>query len=253
VKILNGSEQNDIKVGGCYYVSLGCGGATTSLASKIKAEVGLPEERSQEFHLSIAAMAPSWLPCHPKSVMGLQASPEQHSEWNKGFQIFRHGDNAVGFSGFNDNSTTGWTDHAAKMSEAGKSNADIAAQIKDLPRTDDYDSEKLKLEQQIIDIPKTLGFCKTVGAKEAIAKINMPCVFSQKEVGKPVSEVLETADPTLRRSGSFSLVDTIDQPPMLQRSCSQPPAPERSCSFNAMVQAPLRHCNSCSFPQTICT
>jgi len=186
LKILNGSEQNDSKVGGCYYVSLACGSHATSIANKIKSEVGLLVDETQEFHLSLATITPSWLPCHPKSAQGLQASPEQQCSWAKAFHVFRHGDNAVGFSGFNNDHVTGWTAHAAKIAEAGKVNSEIAAKINNLPQSSDYNSERLKLEQRIINIPKTFGFCKTVGAKEKISKINMPSVASQRKLLRKV-------------------------------------------------------------------
>jgi len=70
--------------------------------------------------------------------------------------------------------TTEWTKHSAKMADAGKKNAQIKRAIENLEMTDDYESRKLELQQQLIDIPKTIGFCKPV-----ITKITQPDVHSQ--------------------------------------------------------------------------
>merc|ERR1712085_101931 len=58
--------------------------------------------------------------------------------------------------------------------EAGRSNAEIAKMIKDLPESQDHESEKMRLQQQIINIPKTFGFCKTVGSKRAYRRSPSP-------------------------------------------------------------------------------
>merc|ERR1712062_639382 len=101
---------------------------------------------------------------------------EQIAVWEEAFQILRHGDSFLGFSGFNDDATTGWSTHAAKVKSACKMNADLTDQIK----KDELDDEKkMQLQQQIVDV-KTFGFCKTVGSKESIKKINGPDVRQQE-------------------------------------------------------------------------
>merc|ERR1719331_2334347 len=63
-----------------------------------------------------------------------------------------------------------------RPAEAGKFNAKIVAKIKNLVS---FDVKKFEeLQQQLMDV-KTLGFCKTVGSKETILKINMPDIDSQ--------------------------------------------------------------------------
>lgn len=177
LKILNGNELNDFKVGGCYYVSLGCGPEATSIANDIKSKVGLSPNHTQEFHLSLATLAPEWLPCHPRSAVALTATDEQKSVWQDMLVKFRHGDVDVGFDGFNDNVTTGWTTNAQEMKQAGEFNASIMAQIKNLTASDVEKQEKL--QQQLIDVQKTIGFCKPVGSMEAIQSINLPDTDSQ--------------------------------------------------------------------------
>jgi len=170
LKVMNGSESNVLKVGGCYYVSQACGSDATKMFNDIKARVGLDRDETQQFHLSLATIAPSWLAFHPKSKVG-----SQHQKLcQEAFQVFRHGDSKVGFVGFNDDVTTGWTMYSSRTTEAGRSNAEIVKQIKDLPASQDHESEKMRLQQQIINIPKTFGFCKTVGSKESIQKITQP-------------------------------------------------------------------------------
>lgn len=116
-------------------------------------------------------------------MVALQATVEQKSVWRETVQIFRHG-NGAGFSGFNDDRSTNWSTHAAKMAQAGKANAEIATKIGNLPKSGDSDAQKMELQQQLIDIPKTLGFCKTVGPKESILNINMPDVDAQLELNR---------------------------------------------------------------------
>jgi len=173
LKIMNGSESNDLKVGGCYYVSQACGSDATKMINDIKARVGLDRDETQQFHLSLATIAPSWLPCHPKSKVG-----SQHQKLNllcqQAFQVFRHGDSKAGFVGFNDDFTTGWSKYSSRTTEAGRSNAEFSKMIKELPVSQDHESEKLRLQQQIINIPKTFGFCKTVGSQESIQTITQP-------------------------------------------------------------------------------
>lgn len=181
LKILNGSEQNDFLVGGCYYVSIGCGRQTTRLANDIKESVGLQPDVSQEFHLSLATIAPVWLPCHPKSGRALNASLDEKSTWQEKLRIFRHG-NGAAFSGFNDDDNTGWTTHSQKMADAGKSNAAIRAKMKIVDESDSCEAERIELQRQLIDIPAVIGFCKTVGKQESILKICMPDVDAQLEL-----------------------------------------------------------------------
>lgn len=180
LKILNGCEQNDLKVGGCYYVSFGCGSGTTQIANNLKEKVGLPRDDTQEFHLSVATITPTWIPYHTKSARAQRASAEEKSKWQDAFRMFRHGNPQLGFAGFNDDATTEWTTHSGKMAEAGKKNAQIKAKIANLAKSNDGEAQKL--EQQIIDIPKTFGFCKTVGMKEKIKEINRPNTQSQNDM-----------------------------------------------------------------------
>merc|ERR1719461_2251118 len=114
----------------------------------------------------------------------MQATAEEKSVWQDAFHTFRHGDDTVCFSGFNDNATTGWTTHATGMREAGKKNSEVKAEIAMLAKTGDNESRKLELQKQIIDIPKTFGFCKPVGFQEAITHINKPSVQSQKALNR---------------------------------------------------------------------
>lgn len=190
LKILNGSEQNDFKVGGCYYVSLCCGTDTVKLANEILTQVGLPRNDTQEFHLSLAVITPVWLPCHTKSASVLQATEEQKMNWQNALGIFRHGDEAVNFSGYNDDATTGWTRHSARMAEAGKKNAQIKAAMDNLDKDGDYESRKLELQRQIINIPQQIGFCNTVGCKEKLTKISPPNIRSQEVLNERYGTVV---------------------------------------------------------------
>jgi len=182
IKVLNGSEQNDMKVGGCYYVSLSCGPHAKTVANQIKSQVGLSYDDTQEFHLSLATIAPSWLQCHPKSSHFQQKCQDQAEKWQQAFRVFRHGD-SVGFSGFNDDATTGWTTHWRRVQAACKMNADLKEQIKTLGHND---AQRIELQRQIIDV-KTFGFCQTVGSKEKIKTINQPDVVCQGNIAKQMA------------------------------------------------------------------
>jgi len=181
LKILNGNENNDLKVGGCYYVSQACGSDATKMFNDIKARVGLDRDETQQFHLSLATIAPSWLPCHPKSKVGLQ-NQNLSLLFKEAFQVFRHGDSKAGFVGFNDDGTTGWSMHSSRTTKAGLSNAEILKKIKELPASQDHEPEKTRLQEEIINILKTYGFCKTVGSRENIQKITQPCSDAQLAV-----------------------------------------------------------------------
>jgi len=159
IKILNGSEANDMKVGGCYYVSLSCGQAATDAANEFKALLGLPEDPTQKFHLSVATIAPSWMPFHPKSAFALsEHGQEPLKQIAEAFKILRHGDSAVDFPGFNNNEITGWTTHAKTTAEWGRENNAIKGQIAELPQDDNFAAKKAELEAQFRDM-KSLGFC----------------------------------------------------------------------------------------------
>lgn len=186
LKILNGNERNDLMVGGCYYVSLGCGKQATSIANDIKASVGLPQDDAQEFHLSLATIAPIWLPCHPKSEVALEATAEEKTMWQEKIRIFRHG-NGARFSGFNDDRSTNWSTHATKMADAGKVNTAIMAKIDAVCKSGGGESEKQELQSKLIDIPREIGFCKTVGQRESILRISMPDVDAQLELNRQFS------------------------------------------------------------------
>jgi len=130
--------------------------------------------------------------------MGADATPEQKLMWQEVCRNFRHGDSHVGFAGFNDNATTNWTTHGEKMAEAGKANSQIAAQMRSLPKSDDYEWKKSELEKQVIDIPRTLGFCKTIGLKERIQKINRPDLESQRRMNHVYNSHTRARNPFLQ-------------------------------------------------------
>jgi len=223
LKILNGGEANDLKVGGCYYVSLACGRNATEIANEVKAKVGLPYDETQEFHLSVATIAPSWCPVHPKSAAAMAAG-DQESRWADSYRIFRHGDSA-GFSGFNDDETTGWSTYFARVVDAGKKNDKIKAKIAELARTDDYESRKSLLQKQLIDT-RTFGFCSPVGKKERLCGIRQPDACAQGRVACQLFAALMepvAGAPKLTRSVTSTVCpEPMESPPSLTRGISAP-------------------------------
>jgi len=179
IKILNGSEANDMKVGGCYYVSLSCGQTATDAANRIKQDLGLAEDPTQRFHMTIATLAPAWMPFHPKSAfVASEHGQGMLAEMAEALQIQRHGDSATGFSGFNADATTGWTTHANTCAQWAKENNAIKAQIAELAKDDACAADKAALEEQFRDI-RSLGFCDPVGRNEKLTCISVPPRASQ--------------------------------------------------------------------------
>lgn len=181
VKILNGSEANDLKTGLCYYVSISCDQRATDKANEIQRLVGLPVDSTQRFHLSIAGIAPSWLACHPKSAYARSADQELKKQLAQDYRTLRRGDAALDFAGFNDDTNTGWTTYADTCAQWARENTTKQAEIKALPQDEEHAAKKVQLESQLRDI-KSLGFCKPVGPDEKIKRIATPPLAAQERV-----------------------------------------------------------------------
>jgi len=59
--MLNGSELNDDKAGGTYYVGLAATDATTELAREARKRLNLKVDLTQKFHITSAVVMPAWL------------------------------------------------------------------------------------------------------------------------------------------------------------------------------------------------
>jgi len=130
--------------------------------------------------LTIATLAPTWMPFHPKSAFATSEHGQSlQAEMAEASRILRHGDPSTGFLGFNDDSTTGWTTHAKTCAQWGKENIAIQGQISKLPKGDDsYEASKADLAAQLRDI-RSLGFCNPVGSTEKLICISTPLESSQ--------------------------------------------------------------------------
>jgi hypothetical protein len=177
IKILNGSEANDIKTGLCYYVSISCDTSAYKAANHIRSKIGLPKDPTQKFHLSVAGIAPSWVP-HPKSSFAQSAGPAMLSQIAEDYKTFRYGEEQVEFAGFNNDLVTGWSSHAKVIAAWQKENAEIRAQIAALTQDSYFVTKKMELEKNIKDI-RSLGFCKSVGPNEEVKRIQTPALAAQ--------------------------------------------------------------------------
>merc|ERR1712194_972103 len=182
IKILNGSDANDIKVGGCYYMSIGCDQRATDGVNEVREALGLPADPIQRFHFSMAVISPSWMPCHPKSAFARsdkgQASLQKMQD---AFTTFRHGHSDSGFAGWNSNTVTNWTTHSNTLAEWGKSNNEVKDQIKALDSSAADFEKKKELESKLRNF-KELGFCKPVGPSEAIKSVETPPIDIQEKL-----------------------------------------------------------------------
>jgi len=143
-------------------------------------DLGLTDDPTQKFHLTIATLATTWMPFHPKSAFATSEHGQSlQAEMAEASRILRHGDPSTGFLGFNDDSTTGWTTHAKTCAQWGKENIAIQSQIAKLPKGDDsYEASKADLAAQLRDI-RSLGFCNPVGSTEKLICISTPLESSQ--------------------------------------------------------------------------
>ena len=183
IKILCGDERNDMKTGSPYYLSVFCDKAAVEQAVSLQRRVGLTPDTTQKFHISLAGIAPAWMVVHPKSKQARQKPITTHIE---DFRIFRHGDDASGFEGFNCDSVTNWTSHFVKSAQCAEENKAIVEQIEalDLDSPDHMQelNELKEKKKQKTDEMKALGFCKPVGRAAGIKRIMQPSTESQQRI-----------------------------------------------------------------------
>ena len=165
IKILCGSESNDMETGICYYITLTADDNGSKVARNLKTSVGLDVDARQEFHLTLAGAAPAWQKVHPKSKTYRSATDEQRKLMNlqEDFRVFRRGiaDGMSGWSthvarwisqagppmdfvGFNADGFTGWSTHVARCASAGQ-------------ETDAINKTVAELEKQRAEIDETLS------------------------------------------------------------------------------------------------
>ena len=147
-------------------------------AKTIQASLGLPVDPTQEFHISIAGIAPAWAP-HPKSVAARQ-DPSMKALFEKQCTILRHGDGS-NFTGFNDDQATNWTTHHMLVMSHSKRNKERRDEIKLIEN--EYLEKKAKLEADIVDI-QSLGWCNPVGPGHEIKKVCSERTFTPYESTK---------------------------------------------------------------------
>ena len=211
IKILYGSESNDMETGICYYIALMPNDKGSKACRELKTLAGLEVDARQEFHLTLAGVAPAWQKVHPKSKTYRSATDEQRKLMNlqEDFRVFRRGiaDGCTGWSthvarwiisqagapmdfvGFNADGFTGWSRHAALCAAAGQ-------------ETDAISKTVAELEKQRAEIDKTLfnaelpslGVAdlekKRAALDERIAELNTNKENIRKEVpkfAKPIS------------------------------------------------------------------
>ena len=171
IKILCGSESNDMETGICYYIALMPDDNGSKVCRELKTLAGLEVDARQEFHLTLAGAAPASQKVHPKSKTYRSATDDQRKLMNleEDFRVFRRGiaDGMSGWSthvarwisqagapidfvGFNADGFTGWSTHAALCAAAGQ-------------ETDAISKTVAELEKQRVEIDKIF---KCGGAKE---------------------------------------------------------------------------------------
>ena len=196
IKILVGSEHNDMETGMCYYINLLCDDNSMKLANDIKVEVGLKADITQHFHLALAGAAPAWQRVHPKSVLYSQATDEDKKcmDLENDFQVFRKGKGS--FVGFNADAVTGWSTHAARSAAIGSEIAAISKSLEEFQLTTPVlsqaganpqrDDKICKLESEL-DLKKKmnqeLGYPKAITNRDATEmKSLMPDRLAQDQI-----------------------------------------------------------------------
>ena len=173
IKILCGSESNDMETGICYYIALMPDDNGSKACRELKISAGLEVDATQEFHVTLAGAAPAWQKVHPKSKTYRNATDDQRKLMNlqEDFRVFRRGiaDGCTGWSthvarwiisqagapmdfvGFNADGFTGWSRHAALCAAAGQ-------------ETDAISKTVAELEKRRTEIDETLFAC--AGARD---------------------------------------------------------------------------------------
>ena len=190
IKILVGSENNDMETGICYYINLICDDNSTQLANDIKVEVGLKADITQHFHLALAGVAPAWQQVHPKSVLYSQATDEKKKlmDLENDFQVFRKGMGS--FVGFNADAVTGWSTHAARSAAIGPEIAKISQSLEAVrqePASPFRDNKICKLEAELNikrkNMSQELGYPKAITNSDATdLKIALPDKQAQEQI-----------------------------------------------------------------------
>merc|ERR1711988_866222 len=103
---------------------------------------------------------------HPKSekYRSLDKYTQIAMHLNKDFQVFRKGDLDQHFDGWNTDSVTGWSEHAANSAIIGMENGKINKEVAELNKTPESDERNVKiaeLKAGLKDIIKTIGFPKS--------------------------------------------------------------------------------------------
>ena len=190
IKILVGSEHNDMETGICYYINLICDDNSMQLANDIKVEVGLKADITQHFHLALAGAAPAWQQVHPKSVLYSQATDEEKKfmDLENDFQVFRKGRGS--FVGFNADAVTGWSTYAARSAAIGPEIAHISQSLEDAtkePASPQRDDKICKLEAELNlkrkNMNQELGYPKAITNSDAKElKSLLPDILAQDQI-----------------------------------------------------------------------
>ena len=181
LKILVASESNDMKTGVCYYLSMSFDDISTKIANDIKLSVGLQADLTQNFHLTVAGIAPSWQAVHPKSLVYRRANKRQRESMNpeEDFEVFRHGfkrwktEEGMSFVGFNADAVTSWSTHASQAAAMGQENVRISKAVEELakkPQSEERDVKMAKLKSEkkaIINKIQMLGYPKAISKGDA--------------------------------------------------------------------------------------
>jgi len=191
LKILVGSENNDMETGICYYINLSFDDDSTKIAYGVRAKVGLEPDATQKFHLTLAGAAPAWQEVHPKSLAYREADEKQKKIMNpeEDFQVFRKGIPGSSFVGFDADRVTGWSRHAARAALMGRENARISKEVAALENekpSPERDVKILTLNSQKQDT-KMLGYPKAITKGEAITrelKSALPGSAAQEDIMK---------------------------------------------------------------------
>ena len=177
IKILVGSENNDMETGICYYICLVCDDNSTKIANSVKVSVGLEADNTQQFHFTLAGAAPAWQEVHPKFLAYRNATEEhkKHMNLEEDFQVFRKG---VGnFVGFNADAVTGWSTHAARSVEIGQENAHISKSLAE------YNEKIAELNRKRKMLSEELGYPKSISNSNAKKlKSALPSITSQEQI-----------------------------------------------------------------------
>ena len=182
IKILCGSESNDMETGICYYIALKPDDNGSKVCRELKTSAGLEVDARQEFHLTLAGVAPAWQKVHPKSKTYRSATEEQRKLMNiqEDFRVFRRGiaDGMSGWSthvarwisqagppmdfvGFNADGFTGWSTQMARCAAAGQETDAISKTVAEL--------EKQRAE--LDEILAKLNSQETAAISDAVAEL----------------------------------------------------------------------------------